>query len=93
MLHQGNPRRSHERTERAAKTDVGIATEALGDFPELLSLPCYNMESLRSRSQRVIRSGKHKGKLTLEALARWPIVTYDFSLHRPLRRSTPPSQR
>jgi LysR family cys regulon transcriptional activator len=23
--------------------------------------------------------GKHKGKLTLEALARWPIVTYDSS--------------
>jgi LysR family transcriptional regulator, cys regulon transcriptional activator len=77
ILHQGNPRQVAEQTA-SGEADVGIATEALGDFPELLSLPCYTW----NRCVLVPKGhplGKHKGKLTLEALARWPIVTYDFS--------------
>src|SRR5215204_4482075 len=39
-LHQGNPVQVAEQTV-AGDADVGIATEALSDFSELVTLPCY----------------------------------------------------
>ncbi len=77
VLHQGNPRQVAEQTARG-EVDIGIATEALADYPELVSLPCYTW----NRCVLVPRGhplAKAKGKLTLEALAQWPIVTYDFA--------------
>ncbi len=50
LLHQGNPLQVAEQTARA-EVDVGIATEALADFPELVTLPCYYVESLRAGAQ------------------------------------------
>lgn len=76
LLHQGNPAQVAEQTQRA-DVDVGIATEVLADYPGLVSLPCYTW----NRCVLVPR-GHPLGKvrpLTLEALARYPIVTYDFS--------------
>lgn len=75
MLHQGNPRQVAEQTA-AGEADIGIATEALGDFPELVSLPCYtwNRCVLVPKGHTLARS---KTKLTLETLACWPLVTYD----------------
>jgi LysR family cys regulon transcriptional activator len=75
-LHQGNP------TQVAAQTasgdaDVGIATEALASFPDLVTLPCYSW----NRCVLVPRGhplGKAK-PLTLAAIAKYPIVTYDFT--------------
>ncbi len=76
MLHQGNPLQVAEQTARG-DVDVGIATEALADFPELVTLPCYEWNRV------VLVPKRHplaKTKpLTLEALAKFPIVTYDFS--------------
>src|SRR4029450_13929341 len=40
VLHQGNPVQVAEQTARG-DVDIGIATEALADFPELVTLPCY----------------------------------------------------
>ena len=40
MLHQGNPLQVAEQTLRG-EVDVGIATEALATFPDLVTLPCY----------------------------------------------------
>ena len=40
VLHQGNPQQVAEQTA-AGEADVGIATEALSDYPELVTLPCY----------------------------------------------------
>jgi LysR family cys regulon transcriptional activator len=75
VLHQGNPRQVAEQTA-AGEADVGIATEALADYPELATLPCYTWNRCV-----IVPVGhplaKHEGKLTLEAIARHPIVTYD----------------
>ena len=77
VLHQGNPSQVAEQTVRG-DADVGIATEALADCPELVTLPCYTW----NRSV-IVPVGhplaKQKGRLTLEAIAKYPIVTYDFA--------------
>lgn len=76
ILHQGNPRQVAEQTA-AGEVDLGIATEALTEYPELVTLPCYDWN-------RVVLTPKGhplaKVKpLTLEAIARYPIVTYDLA--------------
>ena len=75
-LHQGNPVQVAEATVRGA-ADVGIATEALASFSELITLPCYQWNRCvlvpRGHPLTAVRP------LTLEALARHPIVTYDFT--------------
>lgn len=76
VLHQGNPIQVAEAT-RNGDVDVGIATEALGDYPDLVALPCH-------RWNRVVLVPKghplaRVRPLTLEALAQHPIVTYDSS--------------
>ena len=77
VLHQGNPRQVAELTVHG-DADLGIATEALTDFPELVTLPCYTWNRCV-----LVPVGhplaKTKGKLTLEALAKHPIITYDFA--------------
>lgn len=76
LLHQGNPAQVAEQTQRA-DADVGIATEAIADYPGLVSLPCYTWNRCV-----LVPKGHPLAKvrpLTLEALARYPIVTYDFS--------------
>jgi LysR family transcriptional regulator, cys regulon transcriptional activator len=76
LLHQGNPVQVAQQTARA-EADVGIATEALAEFPELVTLPCYawNRCVLVPKGHPLAKAGS----LTLEALARHPIVTYDFT--------------
>lgn len=76
VLHQGNPLQVAEQTSRG-EVDVGIATEALADYPQLVTLPCYEWN-------RVVLVPKHHPlakvqPLTLEALANFPLVTYDGS--------------
>jgi LysR family cys regulon transcriptional activator len=75
-LHQGNPVQVAEQTARG-DADVGIATEALTTFRELVTLPCYQW----NRCVLVPRGHPlaEVQPLTLAALARFPIVTYDFS--------------
>ena len=76
VLHQGNPQQVAQHTA-AGEVDVGIATEALADFPELITLPCYrwNRCVIVPKGHALAR----QKPLTLEAVARYPIVTYDFS--------------
>jgi LysR family transcriptional regulator, cys regulon transcriptional activator len=61
----------------AGEADLGIATEAIADYPELLMLPCYEW------NRCVVAPLGHPilavARLTLEEIARWPIVTYDFA--------------
>ena len=76
VLHQGNPMQVAEQT-LAGDVDVGIATEALGDSPQLVTLPCY-----RWNRGVLVPKGHPLAKvrpLTLEAVAGYPIVTYDFA--------------
>ena len=74
LLHQGNPRQVCERV-LAGEADLAIATEAIADYPELLMLPCYEW------NRCVVAPLGHPilttERLTLEEIARWPIVTYD----------------
>ena len=75
-LHQGNPIQVAEYTARG-DADVGIATEALASFAQLVTLPCYqwNRCVLVPRGHPLAQTKA----LTLAALARYPIVTYDFA--------------
>ena len=76
VLHQGNPIQVAEQT-LTGDVDVGIATEAVGDSPQLITLPCYrwNRGVLVPKGHPLSRVRP----LTLEAVARYPIVTYDFA--------------
>ena len=72
-LHQGSPRQVAEML-LSGEADVGIATEALAQFDELLALPCYRW------THSVIVPPGHAlldGPLTLERLAVFPLITYD----------------
>lgn len=60
-----------------AEADIAIATEALADYEELVSIPGYQWHHCV-----VVPAGHALAKpksLTLEAIARHPIVTYDPS--------------
>jgi LysR family transcriptional regulator, cys regulon transcriptional activator len=73
-LLQGNPHQL-ARMVLAGEADLAIATEALVEYPELVTLPCYMWHHC------VVVPEKHplaKVKpLTLEAIAAYPLVTYD----------------
>jgi len=72
-LHQGSPKQIAQMLIDG-EADVGIATEALGDYPQLVALPCYRW------THSVIVPRGHAlldAPLTLEGLARHPLITYD----------------
>jgi len=75
-LHQGNPTQVAEQTARG-DADVGIATEAVAMNPDLVTLPCYrwNRCVLVPRDHPLAKVKP----LTLLALSRYPIITYDFT--------------
>jgi len=73
-LHQGAPKQVAEML-LDGEADVGIATEALARYDDLVALPCYRW------THSVIVPPEHPlldvAPLSLEALARFPIITYD----------------
>lgn len=73
-LHQGSPRQVCEMV-LAGEADIAIATEAIADYDDLVMLPCYQW------NRCVIAPQKHPilqaRPLTLEEIARWPVITYD----------------
>ena len=73
-MHQGNPGQIAEWV-KSGEADIGIATEALDQHAQLLSLP------VRQWSHCVIvpegHPLTHLASLTLPELARWPLITYD----------------
>ncbi len=76
VLHQGNPTQICEMV-LAGEADLAIATESIAEYRELVSLPCYQW------NRCVVVPPEHpllKMKpLTLEAIAQYPVVTYDFA--------------
>ncbi len=76
VIQQGNPTQICEQV-RGGEADFCIATEAIEGYPELVSLPCYEW------NRCVVVPPRHpllrKRPLTLEALAGYPIVTYDYA--------------
>jgi Transcriptional regulator len=73
-LLQGNPHQL-ARMVLNGEADLAIATEALDEYDELITVPCYSWHHC------VVVPSRHalaKVKpLTLEAIAEYPIVTYD----------------
>jgi LysR family cys regulon transcriptional activator len=75
MLHQGSPKQVAEML-LSGEADIGVATEALAHYPSLVALPCY-----RWTHSVVVPPGHAlldiEGPITLEQLARHPIITYE----------------
>lgn len=72
-LHQGSPKQIAQML-LDGEAEVGVATEALGDYPQLVALPCYRW------THSVIVPPDHPlldAPLTLEILAQYPLITYD----------------
>lgn len=74
-LHQGSPKHVAEML-LSGEADIGVATEALAQYPQLIALPCY-----RWTHCIVVPPGhallEEAGTVTLEALAKYPIITYE----------------
>jgi LysR family cys regulon transcriptional activator len=57
------------------EADIGIATEALDQYPQLVTLPCYSWtHSVVVPPAHPLLDGQ---PLTLERLAKFPLITYD----------------
>ncbi len=76
VIHQGNPTQICEMVVRG-EAEFAVATEQIALYPELVSLPCYQW------NRCVVVPARHAlakvQPLTLEAVAKYPIVTYDFA--------------
>jgi len=76
ILRQGNPTQISELVA-SGEADIAIATEAIELFHQLVMLPCYQW------NRCIITPPEHPllklSKLTLEAIAKYPIITYDFA--------------
>ncbi len=74
-LHQGSPKQVAEMLI-AGEADIGIATEALASYPQLVTLPCY-----RWTHSIVVPPGhpllESPEPITILQLAEHPIITYD----------------
>ncbi|MBE2244366.1 MAG: CysB family HTH-type transcriptional regulator [Burkholderiaceae bacterium] len=75
-LHQGTPDEVAQMVLDEA-VDIGLATESLAAYPELVTLPCYEW------SHAVVAPAGHpltkQEHIALEDLAREPLVTYQAS--------------
>lgn len=75
-LHQGSPSQVAELLLRG-EADIGIATEALAGYAQLVALPCY-----RWTHSIVVPQGhallEVQGPVTLQHLAQHPVITYDI---------------
>ncbi len=76
-IHQGSPAQIVEMV-RSGDADLAIATEAVGECDDLVSMPCYQWNRCVVVPQRhpLLRL---KRKLTLEDIAKYPLITYDFA--------------
>jgi LysR family cys regulon transcriptional activator len=72
-LHQGAPSQVAQMVLDDV-AEIGIATESLSDYPELVTLPCYEWEHV------LVIPKTHplaaKSRITLEDLAAEPLITY-----------------
>jgi len=75
-LRQGSPTQISELVT-SGEADIAIATEAIALYEDLVMLPCYewNRCVLVPPGHPLLKAKK----LTLEAMASFPIITYDFA--------------
>ena len=72
-LHQGSPKQVAAML-LSGEADIGVATEALADFPQLVTLPCYHW------THSIVVGPDHpllaiESPVTLPQLAQFPIIT------------------
>ena len=76
FIHQGNPTQICEQVAQG-EADLCVATEHIAEHPGLVALPCYQW------NRCIVVPPRHAllnaRPLTLEAIANYPIVTYDFA--------------
>jgi len=76
FIHQGNPTQICEQVAQG-DADLCVATEHIAEHPGLVALPCYQW------NRCIVVPARHPllkvEQLTLEAIAKYPIVTYDFA--------------
>ncbi|MDO5288627.1 MAG: CysB family HTH-type transcriptional regulator [Pseudomonadota bacterium] len=72
-LHQGSPGQV-ARMVLEETAEIGIATESLSDYPDLVTLPCYEWQHVLvlPKTHALAR----KERLTLEDIAAEPLITY-----------------
>jgi len=72
-LHQGSPGQVAKMVMEET-AEIGIATESLIDYPDLITLPCYEWQHV------LVIPPDHPllgvADITLEQLAKYPIITY-----------------
>jgi LysR family cys regulon transcriptional activator len=71
----------------AGEADIAIITEAYEEYEDLITLPCYqwNRCVITPPGHALLR----EKKITLESVARYPLITYDFAFSgvSPIRRA------
>jgi LysR family cys regulon transcriptional activator len=77
-LHQGSPQHIAELLLEGV-ADIGVATEALQDYPQLLALPCYQWthKVIVPPGHALAQDAERGTPLTLARLAQFPIITYE----------------
>ena len=75
-IHQGNPSQVTDQIINGA-ADVGIATESINLSEDILTIPCYQW------NRCIVMPKNHPltevRKITLEDLAAYPMITYDYA--------------
>ena len=77
-LHQGSPKQVAEML-LAGEADIGVATEALAQYDALVALPSWRWTHavVVPRGHALALQAEQGALLTLEQLARHPIITYE----------------
>jgi LysR family cys regulon transcriptional activator len=77
-LHQGSPKQVAEML-LSGEADIGVATEALAEYTDLVALPSYRWtHAVVVPKGHALAARAARGEtLTLEQLARHPLITYE----------------
>ena len=72
-LHQGNPQQVAQMV-LDEQAEIGVATESLADYPDLVTLPCYEWQHMLALPEG--HPLARQKRITLEDIAAWPLITY-----------------
>lgn len=77
-LQQGSPRQIAQQV-LAGTADLGVATEAVAEIPELVALPCYRWTHVVvvPRGHALAVEAAAGAPLALDRLAQFPLITYE----------------
>jgi LysR family cys regulon transcriptional activator len=77
-LQQGSPKHVAELL-LTGEADIGVATEALAEYPELVALPCYQWTHavIVPHAHPLAEDARAGHSLTVARLADFPIITYE----------------